>query len=378
MNNMADGVSFSPDNLMPEIEQAKETGEKAITLYKSNKFEVFVPARPSIPLNEGLHIRVSDGHDGSDSPREVLARYTLALGSAKILAESGATQDAWANTIIEEGQTINVYGRVPEVEGSWRKPVNALNRNVPEVNSLEPNYNTQKLQELSGRYLPKWEQLADNIELFKNGVNGKDVNLASKEGFIVWENDKIKLELIANPHLNGLHLMVTPKEGFQRQWQTIVGQDSEQIYIQQTLEVTAVAIGVRKLLAEEKGEIHNSGNWAGGLKSTKEGGMLDLGKLTKNRKTEKRSHRPDIAVLEKQINTNMHAHVYIPENGSVVLPEMSKQEAVEKGREDVIEQWDNIRPITQVQAEEVRNKLGEGRLTKWLEENCMIRKEVER
>lgn len=366
---MSDGVANGPEVSLVsqgEVLQSKEV----VSLYRSSRFDVFVPSKPNIPLDEGLHVEVSSGHNSADSPKEVLARYSMALGAAKVIAESGMTPDAWANTRLEQGQIVSVYGRVAEVEDSWRKPVNALNRDVSEVSNLGPNYDTQKLQELCGRYLLKWEQLANNIELFRNGVNGRDVSEYSKDVATVWENDKIKLEVILNPHLKGLHLIASPKEGFQRQWQAVKGQDSEQIYIQQTLEATAVAMGVQKLLAEGKGEIHNSGNWAGGLKSTEEGGKLDLEKLSENPKAEKRSHRPDIAEKENQINTGMHVHVYIPSEGPVILPEMSKQEAIDKKREDVVKQWEEIPPTNQVQLEEIRIKLSGGKLTSWLEENC--------
>jgi hypothetical protein len=374
---MSDGPVSSPEaNLASqgEILQNKE----GISLYKSEKFNVFVPKKPNIPLNEGLHIQVSDGHDRDDSPRDVLARYLMMEGAVKMLGECSLTPDVFPNTRLEKGQIVAGYGRVFGEDSSMGKPVDTLNRNVPEISSLEPNYNTQKLQELSSRYLPKWEELVSNMELFKDGINGKDMNEVTKDVARIWENDKIKLELVMNPHLKGLHLMVSPKESFRRQWQTVkpVADEEkktyiqqEQIYLQQTLEVTAVAMGVQKLLGGE-GELHNSGNWAQGLKSTEEGGKFDLENLLENRKAEKRSHRPDIATPEMQINTGMHTHVYIPEKGAVILPEMSKQEAIEKGRTDIVKQWDEIPPANSAQLEEVRIKLSGGKLTQWLEENC--------
>lgn len=367
---MSDGTVNSPEVSLASQGDALRNKE-GVFLYKSSRFEVFVPQKPNIPISEGLHVQVSSGHDVSDSPKEVLRRYLLAEGVAKVLAESGQTRDAWANTRIEEGQKVSVYGRVPGEEKSWRKPVDTFNRSVAEVNNLDPNYDTQKLQELSGRYLPKWEQLAGNINLFEGEINGRDINEVSREGFVVWENKGLRVEIIANaPHVKGLHLVVHPKESFQRQWQIVKGQESEQIYVRQTLEATAVAIGIQKLLAGGKGEIHNSGNWAGGLKTTEEGGKLDLGKLSGNRKLEKRLHRPDIATSEDQFGTGMHVHVYIPSEGPVILPEMSKQEAIERGRGDIVRRWEEIPSTTQTQLEEIRVKLGEGKLTKWLEENC--------
>lgn len=374
---MADGGSFSPDNIAPsqselvgQVSQSEALRKnEGVSLYKSSLFNVFVPKNPKIPLNEGLHVQVSDGHDENDSPKEVLARYTLALGSAKVLAESGQTKDAWANTRLEQGQVVSAYGRVPGVEDSWRKPVNTLNRNASEITTLEPNYNTQKLQKLCMRYLPKWEQLASNLSLFKNGINGKDLDLNG--GDIVWENDNLRLEVIAKgPHLKGFHLVVSPKESFRRQWQAVRGENSEQVYIQQTLESTAVAMGVQKLLGDGKGELHNSGNWAGGLKSTEEGGKINFQNLDENKKAEKQLHRPDIADSREQIDTSMHVHVYIPEKGPVILPAMSKQEAQQKGRVDIVRQWDEIPPTSPEQLQEIKEKLGNGKLTKWLEENC--------
>lgn len=373
---MADGVGFNPDNApsknefflkKPLIEPTKEAEKDGITLYKSDKFDVFVPKKPNIPLNEGLHIEVSSGHDSTDSPKEVLVRYVLAVGSAKVLAESGVTQDAWANTRVEQGQTVSVYGRVPGVEGSWRKPVDTFNRNVSEIDSLEPNYNTQKLQELSRRYLPKWEQLAHGINLFKNGVNEK--NIEGNNNYIVWENDRFVVDVVKDRHIRGYHLVVNPRESFRRQWQTIKDSES-QSHIEATLEATAIAMGVQKLLAEGRGEIHNSGNWAPYLKTIGDGGRLDLQNFQKNRKTEKKSHRPDIATPEKQFDTSMHAHVYIPSEGPVILPPMSKQEAIERGRADIVRQWEEIPSTNQAQLEEIKIKLSGGKLTKWLEENC--------
>jgi len=367
---MGDGT-----NNGPEIGSASQgetlRSQKGITLYQSDRFDVFVPKKPNVPLSEGLHVEVSDGHDLNDSPKEVLARYSMVLGVSKVIAESGKTLDAWANTRLEQGQVVSAYGRVPGIENSWRKPVDTLDRNVPEINSLGSSYDTQKLQELCKRYLPKWEQLANNINLFKNGVNGKDLEISPpKEEIPVWENDKFTLVVVSVPHLEGIHLVAHPKESFRRQWQTIRGSDKEQAYIQATLEATAIAMGAQKLLAKGQGEIHNSGNWNYDLKTTNEGGKLDLEKLSENRKMEKKLHRPDIASPENQISTGMHAHVYIPSEGPVVLPEMSKKEALGRGREDIVRQWEIIPLLNQAQLEEIKIKLGEGKLTKWLEENC--------
>jgi hypothetical protein len=366
---MGDGTANGPE--MGLVQQGETLQNKqGVHLYKDSRFDVFVPAKPKIPLNEGLDIKISSDHDSSDSPREVLSRYSMALGAASLIAESSITQDVWANTRIEQGQTVSAYGRVPETEKSWRKPVDT-NQNTSKADDLEKLYDTKGLQRISGSWFPTWEKLTSNLDLFKNGVNGKDINEISREGLTIWENDKLKLEIIANaPHIKGLHLVVHPKEGFRRQWQIVNDRDAEQIYIQKTLEATAVAIGVQKLLAEGRGEIHNSGNWAGDLKSTEEGGKLNFKKLAEYRNWEKRTHRPDIAIPPNQINTGMHVHVYIPSEGPVILPEMSKQEAIERGRGEIVKQWEEIPPTSPAQIEEIKAKLGEGKLTNWLEQNC--------
>jgi hypothetical protein len=368
---MSDGTAISPEGdlgIKKDVLQKKE----GITLYKSNEFNVFIPPKPKIPLNEGLNIQVSSKQDALDSPKEVLGRYSMALGAANLIAESGITQDVWANTRVEEGQVVSAYGRVPETESSWRKPVSTVNRDVSEKDGLEPYYDTKELQKISNRWFFTCEKLTDNIQLFKNGVNGKDVDYSSREGPIVWENDQFTVEIIAKaPHIKGLHLVVHPKESIKRQWQIVDNWQSEQPYLQKTLEATAIAMGIQTLLAQGKGEIHNSGNWAPDLKSREEGGKLNFQKLSEYRNWEKRIHRPDFATSKTQIRTGMHAHVYIPENDSVILPEMSKAEAVERGRGDIVRQWESIPPTSEEGLKEIKTKLGEGKLTTWLENNCV-------
>lgn len=104
---MSDGVNSSEIGITP-----KEVTSKGRLLYRSPRFDVFIPSKPKMPLNEGLHIQVSSGHDQFDPPKEVLGRYAMALGSAKALAESGIPQDAWANTRLEQGQVVSTYGKL--------------------------------------------------------------------------------------------------------------------------------------------------------------------------------------------------------------------------------------------------------------------------
>lgn len=374
---------------MPENQESIASQERAV-LYKDDAGNrIIIPKNPHIPLKEGLQVQIFGKHDQFDQPREVLKRYLFALGSAKVIAESALTSDAWANTRIENGQEVNAYGRVPGEANSWRKPVNTFDRGNTEIESLEP-YQEEKLKKLFSKYMPKWGKLGKRINLFNEGINGKDIDKIGEGDPVIWENDNLNVAIIRNPHLNGYHLVVNPKESFARQWQTVRETpediDNErmvQSYIQSTLEATAVAIGIRQLLSGGRGEIHNSGNWAGDLKSIEEGGKMSLQELAAHPKKEKKSHRPDIAVPEKAIATSMHAHVYIPESGSVViLPAMSIGEAKERKEaatkdglqteeyDNIIKQWEDIEPLQQEQLAEIRNRIGSGKLNKWLEDNC--------
>lgn len=177
-----------------------------------------------------------------------------------------------------------------------------------------------------------------------------------------------------------------------------------QTYLRQTLECTAIAMGVQELLAPGKGEIHNSGNWADALRSTSEKiidkdgqekgyGSLDLEQAESDRKAEKRSHftrfkvASDGQIISKEplsdLKTKSHTHVYIPfDECPVNLPAMWPWEAQQQLKEakannkpvekfeKIINQWQSIKPLTQNQISNVVDKLGNSKLTKWLEKFC--------
>ena len=370
---------------------------KALSLYQSSLgVEVLAPNPPNIPLQEGIHIQVAGKHDSTDAPKEVLTRYLFGLAVAKADAESGVTKrDYWANTRLEKNNEVSVYGRSPEEDASWRKPVNTNKRGVADVSSFPPYYN--KLGELFTKYLPKWEVLAKKMKLFDKGVNGRDNNQDFPDYHLIWGNDKFDLIFIKKAHLKGYHLVVNPKreywegkDNYVRQWQTVreSGDEKEMIqeYLQGTLEATAIAMGARELILPGEGELHNSGNWAGGLKTREEGGNLELPEEGDSVKSKKRQHRPDLAKDKENrgFGTGMHVHVYIPEGRGdrVDLPAMSIDEANErrnkalidksptKEYDQIIEQWNNIPHITNEQSEKIISKLGSGKLTKWLDNNC--------
>ncbi len=371
-----------------------EKTSKDFILYKSNTSGVTikVPNSAKIPLNEGLHIQISDGHDEGDSPKETLSRLLFGLEAAKVTAESGLTQDAWANTRIEKGNKVSVYGRIATEKDSWRKPVNTNNRNAPVIDTLAPNYDQVKLTRLFQKYTPKWENLLNNMTLFDNGVGGKDAKTVEGNYPVIWENERFKVDIVRKyGHLEGYHLVVHPKEEFfngpiKRQWQTVQETKSDideqrmvQIYVQATLEATSIAMGIQELLAKGQGEIHNSGNWAPALKSIEEGGVLNLENLQNDLKGEKRRHRPDLVKKGEELEsgkaedfaTSMHVHVYIPEKESdpVVLPVMSLDEAKERGNQAVIDQWEKIPYLTQEKVNYIITHIGGGKLSKWLTDN---------
>jgi len=315
----------------------------------------------------------------------------FAIASAKAIAESSYTRDFWANTRITNNDEVHAFGRVPEEDSSWRKPVKTLPspQEIPQQDiNIKKYYDLEKLQKLFKRYMPLWEKLAQKISLFPEGVNGKEQPYSEKTHEIIWSNGRFEVQLFRRGHLNGYHLMVSPvgqlKENFERQWQTIIETGEEQMiqeYIQATLEATAIAYAIRSLVNEGKGEIHNSGNWAKGLKPKEEGGALSLENLRKNRKKEKRRHFTRIKIgkdgrleivkePEESFGTSMHVHVYIPLEGEeVVLPEMSKEEALQRGRNDIVAQWDNIKPLTDEQIKDVIDKLHGEKLNQYLEDH---------
>ena len=396
-----------------------ENTPSEINLYTGLNNKAVIPRNPKIPPEEGLQVQITGTHDSSDNPKQVLSRFLLALGSAKAEAESGATQDLWSNTQIGPDNEVNAFGRVPNVESSWRKPVTANSQKEPSANRIGDYYDINKLQRLFSSYLPKWEALGKQMELFEAGVNGQDQVLTPESIYStpIWTNGRIQVKIMQQKdpmtgpwlHLSGYHLVVSPVEKYQRQWQTITetddaknNQEMIQEYIQLSLEAAATSLGIRELFAQEHGEIHNSGNWAPGLKTTDElldpdhpekgTGKVNLAAAKENIKHEKRNHFTRIIVdsegkpttiEESDFKTSAHFHVYLPFGDvSVKLPSMWPWEAQQKIKdaekdnlptkrfEDTIAEWNAIKPLTPAQISTANEHLGDGKLTRWLEENC--------
>jgi len=374
-----------------------------ILLYqtKHEGIKLIIPNPPRIPIEEGLTIQITHENDAADTERQILHRYLFALAGAKVLAESDMSPDAWANTRLEKGNVVSVYGRNPAHPDAWRKPVETHNRNATAITAtMQQQLDLPRLQKLMSKYIPDWEKLASTIELFtrpENVRNAVTTVIPEKNADVtVWESDTFIVNMILHPHLEGFHLCVSPKEKYERQWQTELNRESIQPYILRTLEATAVARGVQLILAKGEGELHNSGNWATHLMSRDDAykaeenmkrGRMDMDALTSDdssrRKREKRMHRPDIADKLDQINTSMHVHAYLPdgeETGRVTLPPMSSTEAKErkdlamaKGEstdyyDRILRQWESIPSTSRETAQSVAKQLNE-KLGTWLQEH---------
>lgn len=349
-------------------------------LYKGKLDEVRIPAVPSLSRDLGSHIIVTSGHDRSDAPRDIARRYLLGLGVAKVVAESGVTQDAWANTRLEKGNVLSIYGRNPENPQSWRKPVVArLRESNSKSISDEESYGLAKL---FARYLPLWEALGRNMRLFpKSAGVMRDTFGDIGHAYKLFETSLYDVVLIKKPHLDGYHFVVSPKEGFARQWQTRLAGQKEDVsgkLTQSSVEGWGIAEGILHLFGN-RGEIHNSGNWADKLQLTEAsvGGRMSLARLSENRKLEKRSHRPDIALVDAAIDTHTHTHVYIPRSGyTVTLPSMKLEEAqrllqtagdAEKGPlQAVVDHWTRLPEASVQDVDEAQSVLHHGKLATFI------------
>ncbi len=401
MGELAD-LSTLPSKRHTADAQLLSEKDSGILHYSGDFVKLEVPSRPPIPLDLGLSIAVQDKESQATSPMSIIRRAIAGEGVLKVIAESAITPDAWANLHIDASDgKVWAFGRIPEIQGSWREPIVRSSREVLGDFSLRPNYDADTLRTLFGRYMPGWERLAKEIRLFDGGVLGKNVFEKSNEGWKVWENDRYWVEIIERPHLNGNHFVVRPKselfgKDFQRQWQTT--SDSAQPYIQATAEMIAIGLGVDALVDTKRyGQLHISGNWAEGLRIMPDPGsklntdyLSDVqtirekqghaGGLIGARKREKRRHR-----IAGDFRTKPHLHVYIPkESTNVVLPRLWKGEAQWKLESNnmqgytqdelhaIIDSWEKIPALEENVARKTARPVGEG-LTEWLMKNVAFR-----
>ena len=349
-------------------------------LYKGRLDEVRLPVIPNLSRDMGAHVIITSGHDRSDAPRDILRRYLLGLGVAKVIAESGITQDAWANTRLEKGNVLSIYGRNPDNPDSWRRPVvaNPRKSNGESFSSAE----LRDLTKLFGRYLPLWEDQGRLMRLFPKYDGPAQEGLVDiGHAYKLVEMPRHDVVLIKKPHLDGLHFVVSPKEGFARQWQTRLAGQTEDVsgkLVQASVEGWGIAEGILDLFGN-RGEIHNSGNWADALQLTdvSPAGRVSRAGLSENKKLEKRSHRPDIAQDAAALDTHTHTHVYIPRTGyAVTLPSMKLEEAqrlvqsAEGVQKDVlqaeIDHWQQLPQVSPDDLALAQSKLQKGKLSTFI------------
>jgi hypothetical protein len=349
-------------------------------LYHGNLADVVLAPLPIVPSEQGIHLLVTDGHDAKDTAKGVAMRYLLGLGVAKSVAEGAHLPDAWANIRLEKAQRLSVFGRSPFSEEGWRKPVLKSLLDDPHMKA-DPKGDIGQFTKFLQRYMPSWEQEAQRMKLFSEaGGVGHDVFADIGHAYKLWEGNRHDVVLIKEPHLDGYHFVVSPKASFDRQWQTKrPGQkEGEENLLQTSTEGWGIAHGIWSLFGK-KGEIHNSGNWANGLKLAESDpeGKLSRDALLANRKLEKRRHRPDIVSDNDRIDTHTHTHVYIPRSTKIVdLPIMKKAEAAAlltqtdgKGPraelyQRVIDHWDRLPKATAVDVDVAQKVLGNDKLTK--------------
>jgi len=374
------------------VESEKTTGYQFFET--QNGITLSIPENPPIPNQEGITIQVkSTSPEISPSPKNPLQKLFYALAAAKVTAEGNMffPLNAWANTRIRKDSVgedlVEVYGRVPGKESSWRKAVNPQDNQPAQnpQNVIKKNY----FERFAKRYFELWQKKSPDINLFNRQIEPETLpDQVDLKGELVevWKTERYSVVLVSEPHLKGIHLMVYPrnsywKEKLTRQWRTDGGDEQ---FVTGTLEATAIALAAQQLIAPGQGEIHNSGNWASGLKTTDEGGKLSLQQLNENPKMELRSHRPDLVEKGKgsPVGANVHVHLYIPEDGGpVVLPTMSKKEAQQRletakqeGKPlDVYQKdlalWGKTKPLSQEDFQRVKNALENGKLTQCLIEN---------
>lgn len=435
-------MSETTENLPVRSEQ-QSPGDFILYENAANGMSIVLPHIAPIPTEEGITASV----EGKSSPLDVLGRMLIAEGMAKIFAESGFISDLWANTqVVPEStksgieQRVFVFSRNSNNPDSQRKPVHKRSPGVAvDYSAIAAPKGLEKLQRLSHLYLPLFEKLGQRMQLTLEGMKGEDVFVKTSEGYKIWESKKFYVEVITeNPHLKGTHVVVRPKKeyfgsDYTRQWQTVLeaptNDEMNQKYLLATLELMAIALGVReKLDANKTGQIHISGNWFENLRLADEiGGKISLDYLTELSGVRiSDTIRPTMQEIQKHLtyipNQNKdeqaastgtrtsdlgrlpYPHLYIPKEGTeVTLPDYWKGElewligqagkikdgtpvddkirqlvarldpdperAMEKLRQEQ-SKWSEILPQTEADARDVASKIHDGKLTQWLETNC--------
>lgn len=360
--------------------------------WQSKKFNIsiFRPVHPAIPSTEGNHLVLSENNLVKPWPdrniKENLMLAMFALPVAKIIAEGRYSPDLWANIHFDRWG-ISVYGRNPLSENSWGQPVKKSSGNPADF----PDNVADKIKRTLVRYLPFWENKLSKIKIFADGIkviSPKSPDYKDEVDFyasrpdpwkedVIWVNEKFVIVNVGNPHLNGLHLVIHPREkywknigSFRRPWQT--GNNASDInpeYTQGFIEAAAILLGIKKIIIDDEKlpfynpEIHFSGNWAADLLPLDKGGRLNLTKISEGeylRKYEVRKHRVG---EDQEFRTSTHGHLYFTDNPDryVILPTRPKSE--------VPREWEGINPLPENQLLRIKVSL-QGNLEQFLIRNC--------
>lgn len=319
---------------------------------------VIRPSNPSIPLEEGNHFLIP--YQEGKLPDQLLAREMLirayfAVPVARAIAEGSTSSDQWAN-IVFDADGVNIFGRNPDSEVGWGKPVVRRRGISDEITDVQGSGLAREI----GEELSAAEQNLAAISLFKDGINPLDPQssdfLQEDEyirGFggskVLWANDKFLLINIADRHLNGIHISVYPRRSylqrigaFRNAWQTTNNSgNTTNDFLISYLEATSILIGAQRLLVQGAGlgynsEIHFLGNWA------------------------------FLSPAQYPIDfsrASFHGHLYAPESPdtTVILPSRRRSEAPDD--------WQGIVPISGQTVEIMQSRLQEG-LTDFLSREC--------
>lgn len=384
-----------------ENQEKKENPPNEITLWQSKEIEIVRPNPCAIPEEEGLHLEAkaekeTEAHWQEKDTKKLLEMGLYSLPVAKVIAEGKFTPDFWSNIQFNARpgfeKAINIYGRSPESDASWAKPVRMREIEYSSQEELLPNDIKNGLEKTFALYLRLWENIKKNINLFRAGVGeikeGSEEYSEEKKSYLekedpykedlLWANEKFALVSVKNPHLTGYHLVVHPRDkywkdkgGFKMAWQTEKSEEENPEYMEGFLEALSILLGAERILFEEKSfncnnpEIHFSGNWAKGLQPIEKGGKLSLEylkeqRLEKARKKEKISHRVG---AEEEFQAAFHGHLYATFNPEeyVNLPSRPLAEAPEE--------WEGIKGLDSATVEKIKD-LTQKKLTPWLEKEC--------
>jgi len=385
------------------IDQVAETISGQEVIFQDDHVRVCHPLPSAIPQTEGIHLAVDSGRDldrenPSDTPDLLRSAY-YALAVAKIEAEGKYTEDFWANIQMNArpgfDRSINIYGRNPQSTEGWAKPVNIRDASS-QAEIRQPLAENQKKQltRTAELYLPKWEQLAQNITVFASGVNetlpDDPAFQQEKEKWsdrpdpwqeqLIWMNEKFSLVIVKNPHLNGLHLVCHARQDYwQNQAQQAVVKAWETpkpgeapTFIQGFIESNAILLGVQNLIKNKffNPEIHYSGNW--GFKpldpvSDSVGGRTVQNEYLADNDLPHARKKEKIASEQRwqggEPDWHAHGHLYATRSPDqyVALPSRSMRE--------VPQEWEGINALSPEEEADITSLI-QTELTSWLENNA--------